>query len=318
MFTSAGAYSCPAPDPLTPHAGSTGRVADNPGVGRARRTDDTITREVDSGIAELVPDPYYDNGWTLLLNGTPQSHVDLDDPANLVFEYVRRIAHLADLLADEGEPLRAVHLGGGAMSLPRYIAATRPGSSQQVVEIDEALVDLVRGVLPLRRDWRVRVRRGDARAVLAKAPEDTFDLIVTDAFAGARTPAHLTSREYVELAARALNARGVYSSNIGDGGDRAFARGQIATIRSVFRNVCVIAEPAVFKGRRFGNFVIAASNQDLPLAELIRRTAGDPFPGQVEHGESLTRFTGGARPVTDETATRSPEPPQGTWGISED
>ncbi|MFC6090832.1 spermidine synthase [Saccharothrix lopnurensis] len=287
-------------------------------MGRIRKADETITREVDSGIAELVPDPDVPRAWTLRLNGTPQSHVDLDDPTHLEFEYVRRLGHVADLVADPGAPVRALHLGGGAFTLPRYIATTRPRSSQQVVEIDAALVSLVRGVLPLDRNWRLRIRTGDARAVLVKAPEATFDLVVTDVFAGARTPAHLTSIEFVNQAARTLRPGGVYAANIGDGGGLAFAKSQAATVRAVFRHVCVLAEPTVFRGRRFGNFVLVASHAELPVAALTRRTAGDPFPGRVEHDTSLTRFIGGMPPTTDQNATPSPPPPKGTWGLPDD
>lgn len=284
-------------------------------MGRIRSADETVTREVDSGIAELIPDPYVPDAWTLCLNQTPQSHVDLEDPTRLEFEYVRRLAHVADLAGPAGEPLRALHLGGGALTLPRYIAATRPRSSQRVVEVDAALIDLVRARLPLDRSWRIRIRQGDARAVLAEAPEASFELVVSDVFAGARTPAHLTSVEFVSLAARALRPGGVYAANIADGGQLGFARAQVATAMAVFPQVCVLAEPTVFRGRRFGNFILVASHGELPLADMTRRTAGDSFPGRVEHGESLVRFTGGTRPTTDETATRSPQPPRGTFGV---
>ncbi|GAA1277154.1 fused MFS/spermidine synthase [Saccharothrix xinjiangensis] len=287
-------------------------------MGRIRKADETISREVDSGIAELVPDPDVPRAWTLRLNGTPQSHVDLDDPTHLEFEYVRRLGHVADLVADPGAPVRALHLGGGAFTLPRYIATTRPRSSQQVVEIDAALVSLVRGVLPLDRNWRLRIRTGDARAVLVRAPEAAFDLVVTDVFAGARTPAHLTSVEFVSQAARTLRPGGVYAANIGDGGGLSFAKSQAATVRAVFPHVCVLAEPTVFRGRRFGNFVLVASHAELPVADLTRRTAGDPFPGRVEHDTSLTRFIGGMPPTTDANAIPSPPPPKGTWGLADD
>ncbi len=286
-------------------------------MGRSRRDDETVTQEVDSGVAELVPDPDVPDSWTLLLNGTPQSHVDLTDPTRLEFEYVVRLAHVVDAVAPAGTPLRALHLGGGALTLPRYVATTRPRSSQQVVEVDAALVALVRAHLPLDRTWRLRVRHGDARAVLAKAPEAAFDLVVADVFAGARTPAHLTSVEYVSLVGRALRPDGVYAANIADGGQLPFARAQVATALAVFPHVCVLAEPTVLRGRRFGNFILVASRAELPVADLTRMLAGDAFPGRVEHGDALVRFTGGARPTTDETATRSPTPPKGTWGLSE-
>lgn len=284
-------------------------------MGRNRRVDETVTQEVDSGFAELVPDPDVPDAWTLCVNGTPQSHVDLGDPARIEFEYVRRLVHVTDLAAPPGSPLRAMHLGGGALTLPRYIATTRPRSAQQVVEVDAALISLVRARLPLDRAWRLRIRHGDARTVLAKAPEGMFDLVVTDVFAGARTPAHLTSVEFVSSGARALRPGGVYAANIADGGQLAFARAQVATVRAVFSHVCVLAEPTVLRGRRFGNFVLVGSSAELPLDDLTRLVAGDVFPGRVLSGDALVRFAGGAPPVTDTTATQSPMPPKGTWGL---
>jgi spermidine synthase len=274
-----------------------------------------VTSEVDSGVAELVPDRDRAGGWTLRLDGTPQSHVDLGEPGRIEFEYVRRLAHVVDLAAPAGTPSRVLHLGGGAMTLARYVAASRPRSSQVVVELDGALIELVRARLPIERTWRVRVRQGDARAVLATVQESAFDLVVTDVFAGGRTPAHLTSVEFVELVARALRPGGVYAANIGDGGPLTFARAQVATVRAVFPQVCVLGEASVLRGRRFGNLVLVAANGELPVAELSRRGASDPFPSRVEHGDGLTRFTGGAHPVTDATATRSPAPPRGVFGL---
>src|SRR5436309_4208111 len=91
-----------------------------------------IRAQVEYGYAELVGDPDRPQGWTLLLDGTAQSHVDLDDPTHLEFEYVRRLAHVADLAAAPTAPLRVLHLGGGAWTLARYVAATRPASPQWV------------------------------------------------------------------------------------------------------------------------------------------------------------------------------------------
>src|SRR5215475_15463726 len=93
--------------------------------------------------------------WMLLADGVPQSHVDLSDPTYLDFEYVRRLGHLVDLAAPAGQPIRVLHLGGGALTLARYVAATRPGSSQLAVEADGALVELVREWLPLEAKVRV-------------------------------------------------------------------------------------------------------------------------------------------------------------------
>nr|WP_202485655.1 fused MFS/spermidine synthase [Streptomyces sp. SID4985] len=260
-------------------------------------------------MAELIPDPDRSRAWTLLVDGAPQSHVDLDDPAHLTFEYQRRIGHVIDLAAPPGKPLRAVHLGGGALTLARYVAATRPRATQQVVERDAALVQLVRRELPLDPNSRIRVRSADAREGLAKVPDGWADLIVADVFSGARTPAHLTSTEFLDEARRALSPSGLYVANLADGPPLTHLRGQIATAAARFAELAVIADAAVLRGKRFGNAILVAADIPLPITELTRRAASDPHPGRVEHGRALLDFTGGAAPVTDSAAVASPAPP---------
>lgn len=292
---------------------------------RTRRRREPLSAPVDGGLARLLPDPDRPRGWTLLLDGAPQSHVDLDDPAYLDFAYQRRLGHITDLAAPPGRPLHVLHLGGGACTLARYTAFTRPRSTQQVVERDAALVRLVRAELPWDAGWRIRVRSADARAALDRVPEAWADLVVCDVFAGARTPAHLTSGEFLAEVRRTLRPGAFYAANLADGsggsapgvgggaGPLAYLRAQIATVRAAFAEVCVVADPAVLRGRRFGNAVLLAADRQLPVAELTRRTAADPHPGRVEHGAALADFAGGARPVSDATAVPSPAPPAGVF-----
>jgi spermidine synthase len=268
-----------------------------------------VVETVDGGLAELIPDPDRARAWRLLIDGAPQSHVDLDDPAYLSFEYQRRLGHVIDLAAPPGRPVHAVHLGGGAFTLARYVAATRPRSTQQVVERDAALVQLVRRELPLEPGARIRVRSADARVGLAKVPDGWADLVITDVFSGARTPAHLNSGEFLAEVRRALKPGGWYAANLADGPPLAHLRGQIATAAAAFAELALVAEAAVLRGRRFGNAVLVASDLPLPLTDLTRLAASDPHPARVEHGRALIDFTGGAAPVTDAAAVASPAPP---------
>ncbi len=274
---------------------------------------------VDTGTAALDRDPDRPRGRTLVLDGIPQSHVDLDDPTWLEFDYVRRLGHVVDLLAPAGQPLDVVHLGGGGLTLARYVAATRPGSRQQVFEHDGALIELVRTQLPLERTarTRVRVRCADARAGLASLRASSADLVVADVFAGARTPGHLTSVEFLADVARVLRSGGCHAVNVADGRPLAFARAQVATVAAVFPQVCLIAEPAVLRGRRFGNLLVVASCADLPREGLGRRTAGDPMPARVLAGADLSAFAGHAGSVTDAVAAPSPVPPAELFGRRE-
>ncbi|WP_200426954.1 spermidine synthase [Streptomyces sp. NE5-10] len=271
--------------------------------------------EVDHGTARLMPDVDRERAWLLTVDGAPQSYVDLDAPDHLEFEYARRLGHVVDGAAGEGAPLDVLHLGGGALSLPRYVSVTRPGSRQDVVEADGGLVAVVAEHLPLPEGSGVTVHTADARAWLESAPAASADLIVGDVFGGSRVPAHLTSLAYAREVRRVLRPGGTYAANLADGAPLGFLRGQLATFGAVFPELALVAEPAVLRGRRFGNTILVASDAPLDLPALTRRAAGDAFPARVEHGEALARFTGKAVPVDDAEAVGSPVPPEGAFGI---
>ncbi|MCD5346205.1 fused MFS/spermidine synthase [Agromyces sp. H3Y2-19a] len=262
-------------------------------------------------VARLEESRQAPGSWTLYVDGTPQSHVELERPEWLGFEYVRRIGHAVDLVRDAGEPITAVHLGGGALTLPRYVIATRPGSRQQVIELESELVDLVREHLPLPRGAQLRIRHGDAREVLAKLPgglDGAVDLVVVDIFSGARTPAHVTSAEFYGLVVPRLAPGGIVAVNVADGAGLAFARSQAATLSHVFPHVAIAADTGMLKGRRFGNIVMYASDAPLPFDAMPRRLASDPAPAKLVEGDELRRFIAGAPVVTDATAVPSPPP----------
>ncbi|WP_280885947.1 fused MFS/spermidine synthase [Streptomyces sp. LBL] len=274
-----------------------------------------VTRTVDHGVAKLMPDVDRKRAWLLTVDGAPQSYVDLDEPEHLEFEYARRLGHVLDVVAEPGRPLDVLHLGGGALTLPRYVAVTRPGSRQDVVEADGALLELVVEHLPLPDGAGAVLHTADARAWLEAAPADSADVLVADVFGGSRVPAHLTSVAYAREAARVLRGDGVYLANLADAKPFAFLRSQLATFGTVFEELALIAEPGVLRGRRFGNAVLVAAHRPLDTAALARLTASDVFPARVDHGPTLRDFIGGVRPVRDEDAVPSPEPPDGAFGI---
>ena len=261
--------------------------------------------------ATIESDRFVPGAYQLVVDGTPQSHVSIDDPSQLFFEYIARMGNVIDLIGMPGEPITAVHLGAGALTLPRYIAATRPGSRQQVVELESDLVDFVRQNLPLPRGAQIRIRHGDAREVLGKFPpglRGSVDLLVIDIFSGARTPAHVTSIEFFREAVSLLAADGIVLVNVADGPPLAFARGQTATLAAAVDHVAALAETQVLKGRRFGNVVLVGSNATLPLDWLPRMLASGPHPAKAVAGTELTQFIAGASIVTDATSVQSPPP----------
>lgn len=288
---------------------------------------ETVSRKLGSGSnAEIREDRWRPGTFELVVDGTPQSHVDLGDPTELSFEYVRRMGHVIDRIGAPRAPLTAVHLGAGALTIPRYVAHTRPGSRQQVIELDRDLVDLVREVLPWSKLDGIRVRYGDARAMLQKLPDALLgacDLVVIDVFSGARIPAHVTSVEFYREAARLLSPDGVVLVNVADGPPLRFARAQAATLAEALTPagariqtpavVVALAETQVLKGRRFGNVVLAGSPGGIPTDWLPKLLSAGPHPAAVLAREDLASWTSGSTVTTDADATASPEPGRGVF-----
>jgi spermidine synthase len=247
----------------------------------------------------LVPDGDGRRGWTLWINGVPSSHVDLDDPTRLDFEYVRWFADVLDLVAGEAVPLRVAHLGGAGCTLARYVAATRPGSRQVVFEIDAAVLDLARGAFGLRSSPALRLRVADAREGLAGLPAAGVDAVVRDAFSGASVPAHLTTRAFLDEVARVLAPGGLYLANLADDSRLGLARREAATALAVFPEVGLVAEPGQMHGRRYGNVVLIGSDRALPVEALDRRLASGAVRARLLDTGQVRDFASGFRPLED-------------------
>lgn len=230
--------------------------------------------DIDSGHAELVPDRSDPGGWSVLVNGVPSSYVHLDDPVRLDFEYMQWTSHVLDAVDRPNAAVTAVHLGGAACTLARYVATTRPGSRQTVFEVDGALVTLMRQAFGLRAVPGLRLRTGDALSGLGHLPDRHADVVVRDAFAGSVVPQHLSTVGFHREVARVLATGGMYVGNVADTAQVRESRIEAAAALEVFGHVALVAEPAQLRGRRFGNVLLVASQAPLPEEVLVRRLAG--------------------------------------------
>ncbi|WP_326566891.1 fused MFS/spermidine synthase [Amycolatopsis rhabdoformis] len=260
------------------------------------------------GTAELLADADRANAWLVSVDGVAQSYVDLDDPTNLEFDYVRRLGDVVDCLR-EG-PLDALHVGGAGCTLPRYVAATRPGSRQLVFDADGPMIELVREQLDLRSVARLKVRIEGGREGVASRYDASADLVVVDAFERASFAGGLATVEFVSDVARVLRGDGVVLANVTDGPGLAFVRRFLATVGEVFPHVLLLADPGVLRGRRFGNVVVAASREPLPVDVLTRKAASSPYPARCVAGDELRKLRGKALPVWDADPVASPVPPE--------
>jgi spermidine synthase len=240
----------------------------------------------------IEPDPDHDSGRILVLDDLRHSYVDLDDPTRLGFWYIRRIADAIDAYAPTGA-IDVVALGGGALTVPRWIDTTRPGSNQRVLEIDPDLIDLVDDEFGLPP---VDVVLGDGRVGLRGVSDSSVDVVVGDAFGSRSVPWHLATREFMEDVDRVLRPGGIYVANVIDGAGESFLRAEAATIQRVFPHVAVMRGPGLVEGTA-GNAVIVASSEPFDVAAWDERRGATGDAGEVV--DDLAEYLDGALVLTD-------------------
>ena len=242
------------------------------------------------GEAEIVPEP--GRPWRVLLrlDGQDCSHVDLHDPTQLEFAYIRRLADLADVVAPPARGIVALHLGGGGFTLPRYVAHTRPGSRQTVAEIDPVLVDIAREHLGLVTGRELKVRVVDAGVLLERRSDHSVDLLVLDCFSGTLVPEHLVTSSAMAHARRVLRPGGLFAANVIDAPPLPAARALARVLADTFDHVGVVTARKVLRGRQGGNVVLVAAQRGLPGRELAARAVRGPAPELVLTGAEARAF----------------------------
>jgi spermidine synthase len=255
-------------------------------------------------------------GVTVVMDGSPQSYVQPDEPTLLVFEYVQHLALVVDTLSPEAPaPLAVTHVGGAGLTLPRWVEAVRPGSPQIVLEPDAGLTVRVRTEVPLPRRHRIRVRAQDGRAGVAALADASADVVVTDAYAGGRVPAELVGAAFATEVARVLRPGGAALWNLADEPGMRWVARVVATMSVSLPHVALLATHEVLKGRRFGNSVLVASAEPLPLDRLRRDVARAALPTGMRDGVALTRLLAGARPFAEVGEPSPPPPDAGGWRV---
>lgn len=249
----------------------------------------------------------------LLMDGVRQSYVDIDDPVYLDFEYIQYFASVLATLPDG--PLAVTHIGGGALTMPRYLQASRPGSTQIVLEPDSELTEVVRRQLPLPRNHRIRIRPVEGRLGVGQLADASADVVLLDAYAKGRVPAALTTVEFFTDVARVLKPCGLLLVNVVDEPGLRYIGRVAAGLRAVFGELALVSSSDVLKSRRFGNVVLAASTATLALDRLRVEIARQPFPAGVRTGRELAVTFAGLRPWTDADSSESPEPFRGGWRV---
>ena len=296
---------------------------------------------LDNRKAKLMESKRRPGRFELSVDGIPQSVVSMTDPTALEYAYIQHIARAIDAAAEPGAPLFTVHLGAGALTLARYVEATRAGSPQLAVEFEPALYAAVIAALPLPPGADLRVIFGDARAVAdadlpdgkrssaPSSPSPALDaaasgstavdtdwvdarFTVVDLWDAAVIRHRVASQEFYRRVAARSAAGGIVAVNLLDGHPFEYSRRQAATLSSVFDHIAVVldAEPEDDEGP-LGNVVIFASDEPLDVVtnpDLL----GSPRPHML-HDDSLTSWIAEARIMTDADGTDSPDPDDPIW-----
>lgn len=254
-------------------------------------------QETSYHCARVETDASRPSGRTLLLDDVHHSYVDLDDPTLLGFAYTRWIADAIDTTAPSHAAVDAVWIGGGGFTLPRWLAATHPGSRSNVLEVDGEMVDLVRERLGLRLGPDLRVSVGDARMTMRKQPAGSADVVIGDAFGTYSVPWHLATTEWAGEVRRVLRPKGLYVLNVIDYPPLGLLRAEARTLLDVFDDVQLIARPGAEGEPAGGNAVLLASDRTLP------RAAGSNGDGAVTYERTdVERLAGDSARLDDDYA----------------
>ena len=270
--------------------------------GRTTRVGSRVVSRV-----ELLRDLDRPSGRVLLVDGVEQSYVD-DDPTHLEFEYMQHMAIVLDIERPGAVPVRALHLGGGALTMPRWIAATRPGSRQLAIETSTEVLAAVEQLAPVACEVRV----DDAVTVIETLPAADNDVVIWDLYDGPRAITSGLTLEAVVAMRRALDVGGVAVLNVSDMTPFDVVRPVLAALRTCFDDVVVLAEPSTLRGRRSGNCVLVG-RVGRPLAHdaLARAGAGAPVRATVLADGRLDEFIGDIKPATVADPLPLPDPRRG-------
>jgi spermidine synthase len=211
----------------------------------------------------------------LILDRLVHSYSSLTNPKKLVYGYEQVYAEATAYQAQRHNPLKALFIGGGGYTFPRYMEAIYPGSILDVIEIDPGVTEIAYDLLGLARDSKIASYNEDARMFLKRPPAVKYDLVMGDAFNDYSVPYHLTTQEFNERVAAWLADDGLYMVNMIDGPRRDFLRAYVNTLGQTFTNVYVIPAVRSWQASPRVTFVVIASQRPLDLTALRSMDAGD-------------------------------------------
>jgi protein-L-isoaspartate O-methyltransferase len=252
-------------------------------VSRLRSAPTVIAR---CGELIVERDPARPSGRLLRDGGMDSSYVDLADPSHLEFDYVRWMR----IVLAAARARRVLHVGGGACTLARALAAADPDGRQEVCEIDPDVLAIARRHLGLRRAPGLRVRQTDGRRFIAGRRDGAWDAVAIDAYVGAAVPRRLVT---VEALAEVRRVAALAVVNVVDNRAGQVVRRVAAGLAHVYPRVWAL-------GGRAGNTILVGGVADLNLARIAAAAAADPSPARLTPPAELAPLVVAAEPFRDQ------------------
>jgi spermidine synthase len=215
---------------------------------------------------------------SLVLDHLVHSYTDLKDPLYIEYEYIRMYEEMVRWQAKGRKSFRALFLGGGGYTFPRFIGTKYPKAEIHVVEIDPEITRVAKKYLGVSEDSRIHSFNEDGRWFVMNCREKgTYDFIFGDAFNDLSIPYHLTTKEFAMQLKSLLKPDGVLMANVIDSFKKgAFMPSYIRTLEEVFGkgNVHLMTLSSDYEKIGISTCVIVASPQRLDMDDFVRAAKG--------------------------------------------
>ena len=224
---------------------------------------------------------------SLVLDHLVHSYTDLEEPLYLEYEYIRIYEELVRWQAKNRKSFKALFLGGGGYTFPRFIEARYPKAEVDVVEIDPEITRVVKKYLGISEGSKIQSFNEDGRwFVMNYKEKGSFDFIFGDAFNDLSIPYHLTTKEFAAKLKELLKPDGLLLANVIDSFKKgAFMPSYIRTLEEVFDkgNVHLITLSSDYDHIGISTCVVVASPQKLEIKDFIQFIQKEKGKGVTSH-----------------------------------
>lgn len=245
-----------------------------------------------SGVrAHWERDPLHEGAWVLYVGQAEQSTLVPGSPRTVVYEYLARVVAatesvLAAVPADERASV--LHLGGGALTLPRYVESLRPGTRQVVVDLDRELMPFVLQAFPLAAPEHTELIIDDVLRVLPRVGAGgPFTLCVLDIALDQHSPEGFFSPDYARDLLGTVTAQGTVVVNIGDDPGLPATPRLVESFQGAGASVWVTGPSDMLDGDGEGNLLLLASRTPWAASRREAVRAAGPHPAGVVAGLEL-------------------------------